>query len=156
MGSARRWGSTSNPSVTKGSLTFPPGFRISSEAHIHSLWCRNSYTLNVWDVGGQRTLRPYWRNYFEATDAVVWVVDSSDRMRVGDCKEELRGLLGEEVCRLPTFVLDGTGCEVEADASYCASWVFDGLEAGRRDASDLCQQAGYSRFDDPRRNPGCE
>lgn len=52
------------------------------------------------DVGGQRTLRPYWRNYFESTDAVVWVVDSSDRMRIGDCREELRGLLSEEVsCR---------------------------------------------------------
>lgn len=55
------------------------------------------YTLNVWDVGGQRTLRPYWRNYFESTDAVVWVVDSSDRLRVGDCKDELRTLLQEEV-----------------------------------------------------------
>lgn len=61
------------------------------------------YTLNIWDVGGQRTLRPYWRNYFESTDAVVWVVDSSDRLRVGDCKAELRGLLREEVsmCPLP-------------------------------------------------------
>ncbi|RSH87075.1 ADP-ribosylation factor-like protein 2 [Saitozyma podzolica] len=54
------------------------------------------YTLNIWDVGGQKTLRPYWRNYFESTDAVVWVVDSSDRMRMADCGEELRGLLGEE------------------------------------------------------------
>jgi ADP-ribosylation factor-like protein 2 len=57
------------------------------------------YTLNIWDVGGQRTLRPYWRNYFESTDAVVWVVDSSDRLRVKDCKDELRDLLQEEVSR---------------------------------------------------------
>lgn len=49
------------------------------------------------DVGGQRTLRPYWRNYFESTDAVVWVVDSSDRLRVADCRDELKGLLQEEV-----------------------------------------------------------
>ncbi|WVQ86185.1 hypothetical protein IAT38_008353 [Cryptococcus sp. DSM 104549] len=57
---------------------------------------REGYTLNIWDVGGQRTLRPYWRNYFESTDAVVWVVDSSDRMRMGDCRDELKGLLQEE------------------------------------------------------------
>jgi hypothetical protein len=50
------------------------------------------------DVGGQRTLRPYWRNYFESTDAVVWVVDSGDRLRMSDCRAELKGLLGEEVC----------------------------------------------------------
>lgn len=49
------------------------------------------------DVGGQRTLRPYWRNYFEQTDALVWVVDSSDRMRMQDCKEELHSLLTEDV-----------------------------------------------------------
>jgi GTPase SAR1 family protein len=50
------------------------------------------------DVGGQRTLRPYWRNYFEQTDALVWVVDSGDRLRMGDCKEELHNLLLEDVC----------------------------------------------------------
>lgn len=50
------------------------------------------------DVGGQRTLRPYWRNYFEQTDALVWVVDSGDRMRIRDCKEELHSLLLEDVC----------------------------------------------------------
>ena len=63
------------------------------------------YTLNVWDVGGQRTLRPYWRNYFESTDAVVWVVDSSDRLRVTDCKDELRTLLQEEVSPPPSSCL---------------------------------------------------
>ena len=55
------------------------------------------------DVGGQRTLRPYWRNYFEQTDALVWVVDSSDRMRMQDCKEELHGLLTEDVRTGPDF-----------------------------------------------------
>ena len=48
-------------------------------------------------MGGQRTLRPYWRNYFEQTDAIVWVVDSGDHMRMGDCKEELHALLQEDV-----------------------------------------------------------
>lgn len=49
------------------------------------------------DVGGQRTLRPYWRNYFEQTDAIVWVVDSGDRLRMQDCKSELHALLTEDV-----------------------------------------------------------
>lgn len=58
---------------------------------------RGEYTLNIWDVGGQRTLRPYWRNYFESTDAVVWVVDSSDALRLNDGAAELRALLAEDV-----------------------------------------------------------
>ncbi|KAI9863339.1 MAG: hypothetical protein M1813_003781 [Trichoglossum hirsutum] len=63
----------------------------------------NGYKLNIYldltivgDVGGQRTLRSYWRNYFEKTDALIWVVDATDRLRVDDCREELAGLLLEE------------------------------------------------------------
>jgi len=54
------------------------------------------YKLNVWDVGGQQTIRSYWRNYFEETDGLIWVVDSSDRWRLEDCKRELHSLLGQE------------------------------------------------------------
>ena len=55
------------------------------------------YKLNIWDVGGQKSIRSYWRNYFEQTDALVWVVDSADRLRIQDCKQELLQLLQEEV-----------------------------------------------------------
>ncbi|PPQ68367.1 hypothetical protein CVT26_005930 [Gymnopilus dilepis] len=58
--------------------------------HIHPSFATSG------DVGGQRTLRPYWRNYFEQTDALVWVVDSGDRSRMQDCKEELHSLLTED------------------------------------------------------------
>ncbi|RUS20299.1 ADP-ribosylation factor-like protein 2-like protein [Endogone sp. FLAS-F59071] len=48
------------------------------------------------DVGGQKSIRSYWRNYFEQTDALVWVVDSADRARLDDCRKELHTLLLEE------------------------------------------------------------
>lgn len=53
--------------------------------------------MNIWDVGGQKSIRSYWRNYFEQTDGLVWVVDSADRLRLEDCKAELHELLQEEV-----------------------------------------------------------
>lgn len=53
-------------------------------------------TLNVWDVGGQQSLRSYWRNYFESTDGLIWVVDSNDAARLEDCRRELHALLQEE------------------------------------------------------------
>ncbi|XPS75708.1 hypothetical protein M3J09_007779 [Ascochyta lentis] len=56
----------------------------------------DGYKLNLWDVGGQKTLRTYWKNYFEKTDTLIWVVDATDRERVGDCRHELAGLLLEE------------------------------------------------------------
>lgn len=58
------------------------------------LGCR--YKLNIWDVGGQKTLRPYWRNYYEKTDGLIWVIDSADLARLHDCKAELHNLLKEE------------------------------------------------------------
>nr|GEW28743.1 ADP-ribosylation factor-like protein 2 [Tanacetum cinerariifolium] len=45
---------------------------------------------------GQNTIRSYWRNYFEQTDRLVWVVDTSDLKRLDDCKYELDNLLMEE------------------------------------------------------------
>lgn len=65
------------------------GFNINTLEH-------RGYTLNMWDVGGQKSLRSYWRNYFECTDGLVWVVDSADKMRLDACKQELRILLEEE------------------------------------------------------------
>lgn len=56
----------------------------------------SGYTLNLWDVGGQKSLRSYWRNYFESTDGLVWVVDCADRMRMDACRNELNILLEEE------------------------------------------------------------
>jgi len=56
----------------------------------------NSFRLNIWDIGGQKTLRSYWRNYYEQTDGMVWVVDCSDFRRLDDCRQELHGLLKEE------------------------------------------------------------
>jgi ADP-ribosylation factor-like protein 2 len=63
----------------------------------YAIFLFDRYTLNIWDVGGQRTIRSYWRNYFEQTDGLVWVVDSSDLRRLDDCKMELDNLLKEEV-----------------------------------------------------------
>jgi len=65
------------------------GFNIKTLEH-------KSYTCNIWDVGGQRTIRAYWRNYYESTDGLIWVVDSSDRTRLETCRDELFSLLDQE------------------------------------------------------------
>ncbi|XP_043783282.1 ADP-ribosylation factor-like protein 2 isoform X1 [Cervus elaphus] len=65
------------------------GFNIKTLEH-------RGFKLNIWDVGGQKSLRSYWRNYFESTDGLIWVVDSADRQRMQDCQRELQNLLVEE------------------------------------------------------------
>ncbi|KAG5508133.1 hypothetical protein JKF63_05385 [Porcisia hertigi] len=53
-------------------------------------------TFEVWDLGGQTGVRPYWRCYFSDTDAIIYVVDSTDRDRMGVAKHELYSLLDED------------------------------------------------------------
>jgi len=52
--------------------------------------------LNVWDIGGQKCIRPYWRNYFENTDVLIYVIDSADRKRLEESGVQLAELLEEE------------------------------------------------------------
>nr|CAB3222891.1 ADP-ribosylation factor-like protein 3 [Phallusia mammillata] len=54
------------------------------------------FKLNVWDIGGQRRIRPYWRNYFENTDLLIYVIDSTDQKRFEETGVELRELLEDE------------------------------------------------------------
>lgn len=55
--------------------------------------------FQVWDLGGQTSIRPYWRCYYSNTDAVIYVVDSSDKDRMGISKQELLAMLDEEELR---------------------------------------------------------
>ena len=52
--------------------------------------------FQVWDLGGQTSIRPYWRCYYSNTDAIIYVVDSVDKERMGISKQELVSMLEEE------------------------------------------------------------
>jgi len=65
------------------------GFNIKSLVH-------GKFKLNVWDIGGQKAIRAYWSNYFESTDSLVYVIDSSDRRRLEESATELNELLAED------------------------------------------------------------
>uniref|UniRef100_A0A8I3X431 ARF like GTPase 1 n=1 Tax=Callithrix jacchus TaxID=9483 RepID=A0A8I3X431_CALJA len=61
--------------------------------------------FQVWDLGGQTSIRPYWRCYYSNTDAVIYVVDSCDRDRIGISKSELVAMLEEEELRKAILVV---------------------------------------------------
>ena len=68
------------------------GFNVESVTY-------KNLNFNVWDLGGQTSIRPYWRCYYSNTAAVVFVVDSTDIERLGTAAEELSAMLGEEELR---------------------------------------------------------
>lgn len=86
-------------------------------------------SFTVWDVGGQDKIRPLWRHYFQNTQVsltwygkkfkrflsvsnknesnenisqlqgLIFVVDSNDRERIGEAREELMRMLAEDELR---------------------------------------------------------
>lgn len=55
--------------------------------------------FNVWDVGGQDKIRPLWRHYFSGTQGLIFVIDSNDRDRISEAKEELRRIIQDREMR---------------------------------------------------------
>ena len=56
-------------------------------------------SFTVWDVGGQDKIRPLWRHYFQNTQGIIFVVDSNDRDRIGEARDELHRMLNEDELR---------------------------------------------------------
>jgi len=56
-------------------------------------------SFTVWDVGGQDKIRRLWRHYFHGTNGLIYVVDSNDRERIEDARDELAKMLSEEEMR---------------------------------------------------------
>lgn len=55
--------------------------------------------FTVWDVGGQDKIRPLWRHYYQNTQGLIFVVDSNDRDRIIEAKDELMKMLNEDEMR---------------------------------------------------------
>ena len=51
---------------------------------------------NYQDLGGQTSIRPYWRCYYANTAAVIFVIDSTDIDRLNTAAEELSAMLNED------------------------------------------------------------
>ncbi|XP_029695895.1 ADP-ribosylation factor-like protein 6 isoform X2 [Takifugu rubripes] len=59
----------------------------------------SSLSFTVFDMSGQSRYRNLWEHYFKETHAVIFVVDSSDKLRMVVAKEELDILLSHEDIR---------------------------------------------------------
>ncbi|CAI8589418.1 unnamed protein product [Vicia faba] len=53
--------------------------------------------FTVWDAGGQGLykLRPLWKHYFNNNDCLIYVVDSMDRERIDQAKQEFQITINE-------------------------------------------------------------
>ncbi|XP_004231879.2 ADP-ribosylation factor 2-B-like [Solanum lycopersicum] len=72
--------------------------------NVETVEYKNS-SFTVWDVGGQDKIRPLWRHYFQNTQGLIFVVDSNDRDRISEARDELHRMLNEEELRGATILV---------------------------------------------------
>ena len=53
--------------------------------------------LHIFNVN--YVFRPLWRHYFQNTQGLIFVVDSNDRERIGEARDELMRMLAEDELR---------------------------------------------------------
>lgn len=76
-----------------------------------------SIRFKTFDLGGHETARRIWKDYFTTVDAVVFLVDASDRSRFPEAAEELQNLIEcEELAGIP-FVILGNKIDLPSAAS---------------------------------------
>lgn len=76
------------------------GFNVETVSPVKNV------SFTVWDVGGQDKIRPLWKHYFHNTEGLVYVVDSADRERFNEAKDELFWILDSDEMRgVPVVVL---------------------------------------------------
>ncbi|GAA5917963.1 hypothetical protein JCM6882_001066 [Rhodosporidiobolus microsporus] len=67
---------------------------------------KGNVTLKVWDLAGQPRFRSIWERYCRGVNAIVWVLDSSDRATFPTARAELQSLLEkQELAGIPLLVL---------------------------------------------------
>ena len=74
----------------------------------------------MWDVGGQDKIRPLWRHYFQNTQGIIFVVDSNDRDRVVEAREELQRMLNEDELRDALLLVFANKQDLPVSICHCA------------------------------------
>ena len=65
------------------------GFNVESVNH-------KGINFTLWDVGGLPKIRHLWPHYYANNDAVIFVVDSSDQVRLPEATKELAMVLEDK------------------------------------------------------------
>lgn len=76
------------------------------------------FKLDVWDIGGQKALRPFWKQYFEPAQAVIYVIDGSDTSRLEESGVALFDILKDAELKGKPLLIYANKQDLEEAANY--------------------------------------
>ena len=97
---------------TKNSRRSIVGFNVETVTY-------KNVKFNVWDVGGQDKIRPLWRHYYTGTQGLVFVVDSQDRERIDEARQELHRILSDREMKDCLLLVFANKQDLPGGASPC-------------------------------------
>jgi small GTP-binding protein len=74
------------------------GFNVETVDH-------KGTVMTFWDLAGQDRVRSLWAQHFASVDALVFIVDSVDRERINEAKQELWKILKDSRLRKEAVLL---------------------------------------------------
>ncbi|PIK55255.1 hypothetical protein BSL78_07851 [Apostichopus japonicus] len=103
-------------------------------------------SFTVWDVGGQDKIRPLWRHYFQNTQALIFVVDSNDRERIGEATEELEKMGYQVSVTLYVFAVSVRCRKIELKDSIIFGVANKQDLPNAMSASEITEKLGLTRI----------
>ena len=82
---------------------------------------KNNVAFTVYDMSGQGRYRSLWEHYYPDVQAIIFVIDSTDKIRMCVAKEELHMLLGHEAIKdtkIPVLFFANKVCYTHMFDSY--------------------------------------
>ena len=107
------------------------GFNVETVRH-------KGIDFTFWDLGGGDKIRPLWKHYYKNTSAIVFVVDSKDRARFAEVRQEMREMMEEKELALAHLLVLGNKSDLEGASSPGELWDELGL-------ADLASESGSGR-----------
>ena len=97
--------------------------------------------FTVWDFSGQGRYRNMWEMYYKDAQAVIFVIDSADRLRMAVAKDELEGILSK------SFTLKGKQHNtIIEDSSIQKNNAVFLFFANKMDLEDSCSEVEITQL----------
>ena len=73
--------------------------------------------FKIVDVGGHKTMRKIWKNFYMNTNAIIFIVDAAQAERLNECRDELKNIFNETTAKSVPILILGNKIDIRSAVS---------------------------------------